>query len=271
MKEEYYELIVTLEESSLVELFADFISTIYDNAIEVQDEKIIIRSEEDICEVKEAIDAFAQECGLKCSIELEKKENEDWVASYQNAITPVEAGVFYIHPSWYEPNDKAINILIEPALAFGSGHHATTFGCLEAIGTYVKKQDRVLDVGCGSGILGLGASKLGAIVDLCDTDEIAITSTNENFALNGAKYNKVWVGSASKSNETYDIVVANIIADVLKYIVNDLKKALKEGSILILSGILDKKEAGVSAVYSDLQLIERKLKDEWVTLVYKKV
>jgi ribosomal protein L11 methyltransferase len=270
MREEYNELVVTLDES-LVDLFADFISTIYDDAIEMEEDKVIVRSQEDISEIKQAIEDFAKECSLECKITLDSKVNEDWVASYQKAVTPVEAGKFYIHPSWYEPKEDAINILIEPALAFGSGHHATTFGCMEAVGEYVKTGDRVLDVGCGSGILGLGATKLGASVDLCDTDEIALTSTNENFALNGETYNKAWVGSAKDTNEIYDIVIANIIADVLKFISNELKRSVKEGGLLILSGILDKKEAGVSAVYSDLELVERKLKDEWVTLVYKKV
>jgi ribosomal protein L11 methyltransferase len=92
----------------------------------------------------------------------------------------------------------------------------------------------------------------------------------ENFLLNKQNYNDIWVGSVNKTNKKYDIVVANIIADVLKAISNELKSKLKNDSILILSGILDKKEGIVTTAFNDLKLIERIQKDEWITLVYKK-
>lgn len=168
----------------------------------------------------------------------------------------------------WSKKDK-INIKIDPALAFGSGHHATTFSCLEAIGSYVNSNSRVLDVGCGSGILGLASAKLGAEVDLCDTDPISVDSCEKNFALNGEEYEELWEGSANQAKCQYNVVIANIIADVLKFIVHDLKRATKKDGILILSGILDKKEQQVTEVYSDLKLLERKQKDEWITLIYK--
>ena len=156
-------------------------------------------------------------------------------------------------------------------MAFGSGHHATTFSCLDAIGTYVKRDERILDVGCGSGILGLACRKLGAKVELCDTDPISVDSCEQNFELNREEYEELWEGSANEAQGEYDIVIANIIADVLKFIVHDLKRATKTDGILILSGILDKKEEAVLEVYSDLELLERKQKDEWVTLIYKNI
>jgi ribosomal protein L11 methyltransferase len=88
--------------------------------------------------------------------------------------------------------------------------------------------------------------------------------------LNGEKYDKLWEGSIDKAEKTYDVVIANIIADVLKFIAKDLKSACKEEGILILSGILDKKEDLVVESFKELTLVERILKDEWVTLVYKK-
>jgi ribosomal protein L11 methyltransferase len=135
---------------------------------------------------------------------------------------------------------------------------------------YVKETHTVIDVGCGSGILGLACKKLGATVSLCDTDPLSIKNTEENFVLNEAKYDALWEGSVDKANESYDIVIANIIPDVLRFIAKDLKKATKENGYLILSGILEKKENTVLESYNDLTLEKRIQIDEWVTLVYKK-
>ena len=265
MNKTYNELTITLDDA-YVELIADFISSLSDDGIELGEGKIIIRSENDLTSVKDALVAFDD---IKMDFTLEVKENKDWIKTYQDSVQPIEAGTFYILPSWYEPREDLINIKIDPALAFGSGHHATTFSCLEAISSYVKSKDRVLDVGCGSGILGLAARKLGADIELCDTDPISVESTQKNFELNDASYGKLWEGSVNKAEGTYDVVIANIIADVLKFIAKDLKNATKEDGYLILSGILDKKEASVTKAYEAFELVDRKLKDEWVTLVYQ--
>jgi ribosomal protein L11 methyltransferase len=201
---------------------------------------------------------------------LEEKENVDWIKTYQESIQPIEAGKFYIFPSWYEAKENFINIKIDPALAFGSGHHATTFSCLEAISSYVEEQNHIIDVGCGSGILGLACKKLGANVELCDTDPLSVESCKENFELNEEKYDKLWEGSIDKAEGIYDVVIANIIADVLRFISKDLKAATKEGGYLILSGILDKNDELGKESFKALTLEKRTLKDEWVTLIYKK-
>ena len=180
----------------------------------------------------------------------------------------MEIEEFYIHPSWHLPKENKINILINPALAFGSGHHETTRSCVKAIKKYVKKGNTFLDVGCGSGILGIVANKLGAEVDACDTDSLAIKSTKENYVLNNARYNKLWEGSVNNADKKYDIVVANIIADVLIFISNDLKKRVN--NILILSGIIDKYKNKVIEKYKDLKLVDEIKENEWVTLVFRK-
>lgn len=271
MHKTYYELTVTVDEA-FTDLIADYIINLTDEAIEVEASKIIIRSENDLHSVKDALEEFAQSLGDDSVMQfsLEEKENQDWIKNYKNSIQPIEAGKFYIFPSWYEPKEGLINIKIDPALAFGSGHHATTFSCLGAISKYVNADDHVINVGCGSGILGLACKKLGATVELCDTDPISVQSTQENFALNDESYDKLWEGSANKTKDTYNVVIANIIADVLKFIAKDLKAATKENGYLILSGILDKKEQSVLPSFKELTLCERILKDEWVTLVYKK-
>ncbi|MBN2824494.1 MAG: 50S ribosomal protein L11 methyltransferase [Campylobacterales bacterium] len=268
----YNELTITLP-SVMVEFVADYVANIFNDAIEMGHSEIIIRSQNDIAYVKESVEALIAQLDstMKMEFKMETKTNEDWISTYQNSIEPIEVGSFYIYPSWYEGMDGKINIKIDPALAFGSGHHATTSSCLEFISKYTQEGNQVLDVGCGSGILALGASKLGAIVDLCDTDPLSVESAKENFALNNAVYNNIWEGSANKAQSEYNIVIANIIADVLKLISSDIKKATRKGGIMLLSGILDKKETIVSKAFADMNLIDRKLQDEWVTLVYEKI
>jgi len=268
----YYEIIVKSNDSS-GELLLAVVTSAVDEAIEFDDTKIIIRTENEPEEIIKAIksenNSLLKE-PLSIEFEVEKKRNIDWIKAYQDSISPIEAGGFYIHPQWYEPKKDKINILINPALAFGSGHHATTHSCLLMIDEFIKSGQDVLDVGCGSGILSLASAKKGANVWLCDTDEVAVDSSKENFRLNGESFRDIWVGSVNKTNKKYDTVLANIIADVLKAISKELKNRLKDEGILILSGILDKKESIVTSAFSDLNLIKRVQKDEWITLVYKK-
>jgi len=271
MQSNYYELTITLKDD-FVEFIADFVANIAGDGVELGKGQIIVRGESDLTFVKDALVSLAGTLGgdINMSYTLEEKETKDWIQTYKDSIKPIEAGKFYIFPSWYEAKDNFINIKIDPALAFGSGHHATTFSCLTAISEYVNADDSVIDVGCGSGILGLAAKKLGATVALCDTDPVSVESCKENFTLNAEQYDKLWEGSVDKAEGTYDVVIANIIADVLRFISKDLKSATKEGGYLILSGILDKKEDLVKESFKDLTLEKRTLKDEWVTLVYKK-
>ena len=271
MQDKYYELTIELDDA-FVDIIADYILNIYDEGVELGKGQIIVRSESDLTFVKDALVSLSEslESPIQMDYTLEEKENVDWIKKYQDSVQPIEAGKFYIFPSWYEPKEDFINIKIDPALAFGSGHHATTFSCLEAVSEYVEPDMRVIDVGCGSGILGLACKKLGATVALCDTDPLSVKSCKENFKLNEEKYDKLWEGSIDKAEGQYDVVIANIIADVLRFIAKDLKAAVNENGTLILSGILDKKEDLVKASFKDLTLEKRTLKDEWVTLVYKK-
>ena len=273
MRDKFFELYVT--PSSKKEEVENFLIEKFNNGIEEKGNTLILRSENDFSELieklKEYVSAleeiFEEKIDLK--IEVKEKSNKDWIENYKNSIKPVEIDEFYIHPSWYEPKEDKINILIDPALAFGSGHHETTRSCVKAIKKYVNKDKKVLDVGCGSGILGIVAAKLGAKVDACDTDPLAVTSTKENYELNNVKFNNIWEGSASLSNEKYDVVVANIIADVLIFIANDLKSRVND--VLILSGIIDKYKDKVLKKYKEFELIDEIKDNEWVTLVFRKV
>jgi len=272
LKKFYCELVIT--PSSFKDEIESFLMDRFFNGIEEKNNSLILRSEDNFDELIEELKNYVKaleeifNTKIDLDIKLAKKENKDWIEAYQNSIKPVEIDEFYIHPSWYPPKENKINIVIDPALAFGSGHHETTKSCIKAIKEYVKNGDTFLDVGCGSGILGIVASKLGAIVDACDTDPLAIKSTKENFKLNNAKYNEVWQGSVNNTNKEYDVVVANIIADVLVFIANDLKKKVKD--ILILSGIIDKYKNKVLDKYKDFK-VEKEIKEnEWITLVLRK-
>jgi len=270
----YYEL--TIKPNLYYELFLDLASSLTNDALEELDETIIIRSEDTLDDVESGILEFAKELSVAfsadifCTTNLEKKENQDWIKLYQESVQPIKVGNFYIHPSWNEPMENMNNIVIDPTLAFGSGHHETTNCCLSAIEKYVKVADCVADIGTGSGILGIAASKLGAFVDICDTDIVAVEDAKKNFESNDAIINKYWEGSANTSDEKYDVVIANIVADVLAMIANDLKKITNENGIIILSGIMEQHKQKVLKKFKDCELLEEIQQNEWVTLIVKK-
>ena len=274
MQEYYYELVVKV--SAFHELFSDFLADTLPVGFEETEDGFIIRSEDELDTIVWGLEQFAEalQKATGSIVEVEtsqtKLKNSDWVASYKDSITPLSIGKFYIHPTWNEPHPELFNIVIDPALAFGTGHHPTTASSLQAISDFVKEGDEVLDVGCGSGILGIGAMKLGALVDACDTDPISVENAKENAQLNSLEFRKLWEGSSGEITQQYDVVVANIVADVLTFIANDLKKALKENGILILSGILDKYEKKVLRYYQDCEIIEKITQDEWVTFILKR-
>ena len=275
MQEYYYELVVKV--SSHHSLFSDFLSDTLPVGFEETDDGFVVRSEDELDTIVWGLEQFTEalQKALGEVIELEciqsKLENSDWVESYQKSITPLAIDKFYIYPTWNEPNPDLINIVIDPALAFGTGHHPTTASALRAISKYVKEGDSLIDVGCGSGILGIGAMKLGAQVEACDTDIISVENSIKNAELNGLTFSKIWEGSCSLSSSKYDIVVANIVADVLTFIAKDLKDAMADDAVLIISGILDKYETKVLKFYKDCEIIERIAQDEWVTLILKKI
>ena len=268
MTEYYYEL--TIKPNEEYDAFVDLVTSLTNEAIEESEKTIIARSEEDLSDMEFGIKEFAKALDVKCETVLLKKENIDWIKQYQESVKSVEVGNFYIRPSWDEAKEDKINIIIDPALSFGSGHHETTSSCIEVISEYVKADNTVLDVGTGSGILAIAASKLGAKVDICDTDQVCIKDTISNYELNETSFHESWVGSANTTRKKYDVVIANIVADVLVFIAKDLKKCLNDEGILVISGILDKHIDKVLRKFKDLEQVKLIHKNEWITIVFKK-
>ena len=268
MPEIYYELQVKPKQD--LSVFSDLLFELSQNAIEERDGMVILRHTEPLDDILWACETFAKKLNIPIETSLKQHKNEDWINRYKDSIQPIEVGSFYIRPDWVEAKKDCIDIIINPALAFGSGHHETTSSCLIAIDTYLKKDDTLLDVGCGSGILAIAAAKKGASVDICDTDEVAVQSAKENFIDNQTPLHHSWVGSANKAQEQYDIVLANIIADVILIIHKELKNATKPDGILILSGIIEKYYNKVEEKFSDFEVLEHIIKGEWHTLVLQR-
>ena len=285
MKDFFYEMIVKSANAS--ELFKSFAFELGVTCVEEDGERFIIRDEEDLQNLKFAFEEFkkalARSLNLDADLQIEisKKQNKDWLDEYKKGVAPVAVGKFYVRPSWCERSqDRAlIDLLIDPALAFGSGHHESTNMCLALLSELVRDGMSALDVGCGSGILSIAMKKLGAKVSACDTDEQAVAATQQNAEKNGVRIDKIWLGSVSSLNEQgssiavqpqFDLVVANIIADVILILSADLKKALKPGGKLVLSGILEKYKDRIEQAFSDLSFICMKQKNEWLSFVYER-
>ncbi len=205
-------------------------------------------------------------------------EGDDWIDVWKKHFRPIEIGErLVVCPEWIEYAPKAGQevIRLDSNMAFGTGEHETTSMCLEFLQRYLKEGDTVVDVGCGSGILGIGALKLGAkFAYLTDIDYVAVRSAEHNLALNGvADRAKVALSDLLDNAEIAgEVMTANITADILCRLAPSIPKNLKQGGTLILSGIIDSKLAQVVAVYEGLglRLVEQKKKGEWYALAFKK-
>ena len=206
-----------------------------------------------------------------------KCNDEDWQDEWKKYFHTVNiTDDIVIKPSWdkYEPSDNEIVVEIDPGLAFGTGTHETTSLCVEFLEKYAQNKKKLLDIGCGSGILMLIGKKLGVekVVGI-DIDEKVNDVVLENFSKNGINENfQVIIGNlVDDVNEKYDLVVSNILVDVLEKLLEDIEKILEKDAIVIFSGILNEKEEAFlkKAKNYNLKQIDRKEKNNWVSLVFK--
>lgn len=275
MQTSYNEFFFQVDEE-YSDLFIDFIFELGVEAIEEKDGGVYVRSNENLDELAWAVGVFRENLNKKensnisLRTSLQQKPNKDWIDEYKKGIQPLQIGNFYIHSSWQEPNVNAINVQIDPALAFGSGHHESTNSCVRLLEKYATSGKKALDVGCGSGILSIVLAKIGCKVSACDTDELAISSTLTNAKLNEIKLHQLWQGSVNKAKTKYDIVVANLVGDIILILEKDLKACVKKGGFLILSGILDKYEERINKSFKEFKQIEQIKTNEWLSFVYQK-
>ena len=222
----------------------------------------------------------------ECSIEESETEDVDWVNNWKQYFHQFYVDDILIIPSWEdvkpEDEDKMV-IHIDPGTAFGTGMHETTQLCIRQIRKHVTQDTEILDVGCGSGILGMLALKFGAKHSVgTDLDPCAIDATYENMEVNGISKDQyeVMIGNIIDDKavqdkvgyECYDIVVANILADVLVALTPVIVNQLKKGGIYITSGIIeDKEEVVVEAVKkAGLEVLEVNHQGEWVSVTARK-
>ena len=244
--------------------------------------------EETLRRVEEGLDELAAYTNLgQRSIEASETEDKDWINNWKQYFKPFTVDHILIKPTWEEiPEEHKDKLLIQidPGTAFGTGKHETTQLCIRQLEKYVKPGVKVLDLGTGSGILGIAALKLGAeYVFGTDLDENAITAVHENLAANDIPEEKFGVIQGNiiddkatqdaAGYECYDIVVANILADIIIMIQKQVPFHLKKGGIFISSGIIDMKEQAVREALEAneaFEIIEVTRQGEWVSFTARK-
>jgi len=221
-----------------------------------------------------------------CEIKYSEQESEDWAMAWKDFYIPVNCGeTFTILPPWLEDGEEngTTHIVIEPKMAFGTGHHPTTALCLETIGklaksSVIKPEQSFLDLGTGSGILAIGLCKLGLTGSGLDIDPQAIICARENVDNNNVSDGvELAIGSIDCLNAdlNFDIVVANILSGPLIEMAVDITSHVKPGGALILSGILNGNQADAVVEAYERRGIgaptHRFVDGEWEALVWEKI
>jgi ribosomal protein L11 methyltransferase len=217
----------------------------------------------------QALSAATEATGLqiRAHLGIEQVADEDWVRSSQAQFAPFRVGRLWIGATWHEaPGDVSASVRIDPGLAFGTGSHPTTRLVLGFLERFVREGERVLDYGCGSGILALAAAKLGAgPIDAVDIDPQAVEVTRANARANGVALRPSLPEALEPGS--YDLVVANILALPLIELAPALSARTRPGGRLALSGILDSQTEEVRAAYASAFEVTIAERDEGWALV----
>lgn len=238
-------------------------------------------------EVREELDSLRAFCDIgEGSIEVSETEDVDWQNNWKQYFKQFYVDDILVMPSWEEvrPEDRGRMVLrIDPGTAFGTGMHETTQLCIRALKKYLKPGDEVLDAGTGSGILSIAALKLGAAHAVgTDLDPCTVDAVAENKAANEIPDDdfRLYIGNLIDDEKTreavgfdrYDIVTANILAEILVKMAPAIASAMKPGSISILSGILDGQQDKVTDACekAGLEVIETGHQGEWVSVIARK-
>lgn len=210
----------------------------------------------------------------RLEMEMKNVNEEDWSTAWKKYYHPVRVGEhLVVCPSWeeYEKQPEDIVLTLNPGMAFGTGTHDTTRLCMELLERYITPSDHVLDVGCGSGILAITAALLGAQeIKGCDIDEVAVKVAGENAQLNGVSDRIAFHRGdlTSQVEGSFQLICANIVADVIIRLSEDVGKYLAEGGTFITSGIIDTREQDVldALEKNGFEVIERRSSSGWVAL-----
>lgn len=238
---------------------------------------IYIKPESNPIEVKAFLNERLSSAEINHEIELVLKEEDEWLNNWRQYYSPIEVGEnLLIQPVFKDEvkNTDRTVIKIEPGLAFGTGNHESTRLCLEAVEKYTKSGMRVLDVGCGSGILGIAATLLGAEEAFgADIDATAVRIARENAELNNVvgKFTAECGDLTEHAQGKYNLVLANIVADVIISLTDNIKNYMHDDAIFVMSGIIDTREQDVLAALdkNGFDIIERKTQNGWVCIASK--
>lgn len=214
--------------------------------------------------------------GINHKIETKGCEEEDWLNNWRQYFHPTPIGEkLLIRPTWrdnYDPGERIV-LNIDPGLAFGTGNHETTRLCLETLEKYIHGGEKMLDVGCGSGILAIAGLLLGAKEALgVDIDQMAVKTAEENAQINGVadRFNVVCGNLTDKASGKYDVIAANIVADAIIMLSSGVKNFMDENTVYIMSGIIDtRRDDVVNAIKNDFEIVEEITDNGWVCLVAK--
>ncbi len=204
-------------------------------------------------------------------------DGDDWIDVWKKHFRPIHLGKIVVVPEWidYEKQPDEQVVLLDSNMAFGTGEHETTSSCVELMQEYLTENSVCIDVGCGSGILGISALKLGATkAYLTDIDEVAVASATHNAKLNGVDERAVVAHSnlLDDTNIQADIMLANIMGEILVMLAPSIPKNLKKDGVLILSGIIESRLEMVKTAYFavGMQVVQERKKGEWFALVLKR-
>ncbi len=203
-------------------------------------------------------------------------DGDDWIDVWKKHFRPIPLGKIVVVPEWirYKPVGDERVVLLDSNMAFGTGEHETTSMCVELMQEYVTSESVCIDVGCGSGILGISAIKLGAKkAYLTDIDYVAVTSATHNSLLNGVAEQTVVAHSnlLDDADIQGDVMMANITGEILKLLAPSIPKNLKRDGVLILSGIIESRLQMVKEAYEavGMEIVRERKKGEWFALVLR--
>ncbi len=220
------------------------------------------------------------ELKIEAKIELNGVNEEDWANSWKEYYKPIKIGDrIVVVPAWekYEAKEGEIIVRMDPGMAFGTGNHETTRLVIRLLEKYIHSGERVLDVGCGSGILAICASKLGA--KMCrayDIDPVAVKVARENIKDSGLSNVSCDVSDllrgVDKTDGGYDVICANIVADIIIRMTPDIDRYMNDDAVILASGIIDERADDVIASFEEhgFYIAEKLLDNGWCALAVKK-